>query len=60
MAVSNKLYVGKVLDMLRKTDTRPQTRLARLDEKIAEQDRAIRRLRAQRLRLAAGLPPDHE
>jgi len=62
MAVSKKLSVGKVLDMLRKADTPGQTRLAQLDEKITEQDKEIERLRAQRRRLAAGLPPrfDHE
>jgi len=60
MPVSKKLSVGKVLDMLRKNDAPERTRLAQLSEKIAEQDRTIQRLRAQRRRLKAGLPPDPE
>ena len=57
MAETTKLSVGKVLDMLRGSSAPEQTRLAQLDEKIKEQDKEIERLRAQRLRLAAGLPP---
>jgi septal ring factor EnvC (AmiA/AmiB activator) len=57
MAEITKLSVGKVLDMLRSSNAPKQTRLAGLDEKIKEQDEQIRRLRAQRIRLEAGLPP---
>jgi hypothetical protein len=57
MAETTKLSVGKALDMLRSSNAPEQTRLAQLDEKIKEQDETIRRLRAERVRLEAGLPP---
>jgi hypothetical protein len=57
MAETTKLSVGKALDMLRGSNAPKQTRLAQLDEDVKEQDKRIQRLRAQRRRLEAGLPP---
>jgi len=50
MAETTKLSVEKALDKLRDTDA-PKSRMAQLDEKIAELDEETQRLRAQRLRL---------
>jgi hypothetical protein len=57
MAETTKLSVGKALDMLRSSNAPKQTRLAQLDEDVKEQDKRIQRLRAERRRLEAGLPP---
>jgi hypothetical protein len=53
MAETSKLSVGKVLDKLRSSDAPTKSTLTQFDEKIREQARAIARLRAERLRLAA-------
>jgi hypothetical protein len=50
MAETTKLSVKKALDKLRDTDA-PKSRMAQLDEDIAELDEETQRLRAQRLRL---------
>ena len=50
MAETTKLSVEKALDKLRGTDA-PKSRMAQLDEDIAELDEETQRLRAQRLRL---------
>jgi hypothetical protein len=57
MAETTKLSVDKALDMLRSSNAPKQTRLAQLDEDIKEQDRRIQRLRTERRRFEAGLPP---
>ena len=50
MAEINKLSVEKALEKLRGRD-QPKTKNARLDEKAAQLDEEIRRMREQRLRL---------
>ncbi|WP_198030120.1 hypothetical protein [Bradyrhizobium sp. Tv2a-2] len=50
MAETTKLSVEKALDKLRDTDA-PKSRMAQLEEEIAELDEETQRLRAQRLRL---------
>jgi hypothetical protein len=50
MAEINKLSVEKALEKLRRSD-HPKSRNARLNEKDAELDEEIRRMREQRLRL---------
>jgi len=50
MAEINKLSVEKALEKLRSSDAK-KSKSARLDEKDAELDEEIRRMREQRLRL---------
>ena len=50
MAEINKLSVEKVLQKLRGRDE-PKSKNARIDEKDAQLDEEIRRMREQRLRL---------
>jgi hypothetical protein len=50
MAEINKLSVEKALEKLRESD-QPKSKKARLDEKDAQLDEEIRRMREQRLRL---------
>lgn len=50
MAEINKLSVEKALEKLRGSDA-PKSTSTRLDEKDAELDEEIRRMREQRLRL---------
>ena len=50
MAKINKLSVEKALEKLRGSD-QPQSKNARLDEKAAQLDEEIKRMREQRLRL---------
>ena len=50
MAEINKLSVEKALEKLRKSDP-PKSKDARLDEKEAQLDEEIRRMREQRLRI---------
>jgi hypothetical protein len=57
LAETTKLSVGKALDMLRSPIAPKQAKLAQIDEDIKEQDKLIRRLRAEWHRLEAGLPP---
>lgn len=50
MAVINKLSVEKALEKLRASDL-PKSKNARLDEKDAQLEEEIKRMREQRLRL---------
>ncbi|MFL6504249.1 MAG: hypothetical protein ACJ8KC_02380 [Candidatus Udaeobacter sp.] len=54
MAKTNKLSVGKVLDKLRRSDAPQKSRLEQLDEKAANMQEEIQRLRAATRRLKSG------
>jgi len=53
--MTNKLDVGKALEKLREDDN-PKARVTILDEKNRALDEEIRRMRAERLRLARDNP----